>query len=66
MKPRRASKKIYNQHEECCIKSTKLCEGKFVIQPGCDTPALFGQGKTAVLKFLESNSNFTRELCSVF
>jgi len=34
---------------------------------GCDTTsALFGQGKTTVLKFLKSNSNFARELCSVF
>lgn len=34
---------------------------------GCDTTsALFGQGKTAVLKFLEANCGFAQKICSVF
>ena len=33
---------------------------------GCDTTsATFGQGKTGILKFVESNSNFSRNVCSV-
>ena len=34
---------------------------------GCDTTsATFGQGKTTIMKFVEKNSSFILNICSIF